>query len=502
MDTTVQLAPSLIAVDTQVARSVAGEVPFFHAYSEADDHLRLSVLLADMLNGNKEAALACKEPYLPWAQRKGRLKDFLGTVRPFKSGYIAGFVDLDALHPGTFDAEVSWDDAEFYRERLDTFHILLDSAHKGGWLLLRSAPKPERAHDMDGFQAASEPVANTRPNKLFRYASLAPALRPVLDWLLADKVLDEKSAARIIRVAPNQDASLDILELAYDHLRPSQREVAKRLSILRPAQPVNGHLGPYALDSNSLEQHAIARTAVDFLRNAGFLQLGLKPSTLIMPTRIRLFLRERAAASLGAKLDELHRWLAHRVQDSSDTEQWTEAHHHAVRAGDLEQALRTATFYGSDLREMAVRWSHEGKYDEAARIFDHIVQNFDPQDAYAWEYLGFNLARAHPFPSGNIRAKILLAYGQACAFAPNNPLYTGRLLGFRARCGENVQSEILQALTKYQTMMGAKALTYLGEPILNGLRAGDARQKKFAEALISKWPDIERSETGRPEIEA
>jgi tetratricopeptide (TPR) repeat protein len=492
----VQRVPSISIVGTR-APELEG-LPRFRAYGEVDDHLRLSILLADRLEGqgDPEAAKACKAADLTWPQRKERLREFLGTLRPQASGRVAGFVDPDALHPGEIDPETSWDDAEFRKERLDVFRMLIESAQEGGWVFLRPAPKVERAIDMAEFQSLSEPLLRRGKKGLGKAdlssarAALAPALRPLLDWLLADKVLEERYAVRILESAPHGNPSLDILELAYDHLRPSLREVAKRLSILRAEQPVNGHLGAYELAAEKLEYHSIPGNAVESLQKAGFLQPGSQPATLVSPTSIRLFLLERAEVSMAEQLEKEHRWLGQQVQAPSDVEQWTEAHYHAVRGGDLEQAEKTATFYGSDLRGLAVRWSHEGRYEEAARIFHRVVEQYDSEDAYAWEYLGLNLALAHRNPSPQIRTRIREAYEKAWKLAPNNPLYHGRYVGFRARWGEPVQQEIHRALAHYRSTGGPTAFACFGNRVVDMLQKGNAQQKKAAQTLINQWPAL------------
>lgn len=482
-------------------QEVAGvdRLPRFRAYGEPDDHLRLSVLLADRLPGDREAAQACKQPRLSWPERRRRLEEFLGTVRPKGSGYMAVFVDPDALHPGQLRLEHAWDDFECLQERMDLFRLLLESAQRqGGWLFLRPAPSPERTSDMAHFPLLeAAPAWEVRERELPELsaarAALAPALQPLLDWLLQKKTLEPRYAAVLLHEAPRGDPSAGILGLAYDQLRPSAQETAKRLSLLRREQPLNGHLGAYALGSKA-GPHTFRQSDVEELLHAGFLQRERARGRVVMPTKVRRFLYAHAEVGMEREVEEEHRWLGRQQVARVDVEALAELHHHAVLGGELERALETATFYGSDLRERGVWLSFHKRYREAASIFQVVVEQFDSQDAYAWEYLGFNLAQAHKRPTEEVQQRVLGAYRRAFELAPNNPLYHGRWLGYRARFGEQVQTEVEQALRKYRSAYGTVALGWFGEQVLRGLRAGG--QAAFAEQLVSQWPGLKRGHRG------
>jgi hypothetical protein len=123
----------------------------------------------------------------------------------------------------------------------------------------------------------------------------------------------------------------------------------------------------------------------------------------------------------------LHGELAKDVQFAERTvEEKIEVHHHAARAGDLTRVRETADFFGLELRALATKISVvEHDYEGAAKLFRDLVEQFDKTDAYAWEYLGFNLARADK-KAKQVRKhddEILRAYREAHTLDKKNPLY-------------------------------------------------------------------------------
>jgi tetratricopeptide (TPR) repeat protein len=210
-----------------------------------------------------------------------------------------------------------------------------------------------------------------------------------------------------------------------------------------------------------------------------------------MPRSVRAFLERHAMTGIPDEIGVAHRRLASPHLERG-VESRLEVHHHAVRvhpagSDDIERALATAYYYAADLREMAFRLSAaERKHAEAAGIYERIV-GIDPTDAYAWEYLGLNLALAHkddgPLPDA-VRARILEAYENAIAYDRNgdNPLYHGRFLGFRARLGEDIAHEFDQKMHRYRR--SPAAVGYFAESVLNGVPAGPKRR-----ALIERWKD-------------
>ena len=127
--------------------------------------------------------------------------------------------------------------------------------------------------------------------------------------------------------------------------------------------------------------------------------------------------------------------------------------------------------------------SQEKLFSEAAAVYQMIVDEFDPEDDYAWEYLGYNLARAIDIriKKGGApttpaeRERILKAYLTAAIKARTNPLYEGRLLGFRAELGEQVRAEFNERMRWYRDTSKLKhtAMGYFAKAVLDGLLRGD-----------------------------
>src|SRR5690606_11412172 len=124
--------------------------------------------------------------------------------------------------------------------------------------------------------------------------------------------------------------------------------------------------------------------------------------------------------------------------------------------------------------------SRERKYAEASEVYERII-GVDPQDAYAHEYLGYNLVRAGDDVSRCRRA--LEAYKRAVELETNNPLYRGRLLGLRAMLGEHVEDEISEGINEF--IDSPIAVGWFVKPVLEGLKRG-SRWEGCAE-LIRRW---------------
>jgi len=179
---------------------------------------------------------------------------------------------------------------------------------------------------------------------------------------------------------------------------------------------------------------------------------------------------------------------------SNDAEDEIEAHYHAVAARDFDLATSTAKYYGTDLRILAYRLSVSGDYEGAAKVYRYVTENYDPTDAYSWEYYAYNLARS---PNGALsKDAVLQAYEKAVELAKDNPLYRGRLLGYRAELGEPVDgivSEACKLIAFYQMTVGSSAVTYFAEPVLNGL--GRAKRPAAARSILKKFPFVQRNKS-------
>lgn len=473
------------------------EVPIFVAYGDEDDHLRLTVLLSDRFRPASETAAAtCRRRSASWRERLEALGELLAAWRPAGPDARAVFVDPDAL--ASDEASSPEAEARFVRERRAFLDAILSSFRRGGWLIVRSAPKRELAVAFEEFEVEAR---EGTPSAL---AGLVPATRPMAAWLRDRSALGEATLSRLINA--EADPAHSLFERASAELPAFARETAMRLSILRPEQPVNGHYGPLAWSAPDAEW--LRPAAVDLLRQAGMLQPGHGRHTLIMPSAIRLqwqaLGRERLPAE-EAQRD--HALVFERLRDAQKIETSIEAHHHAVEANDVAAAIATATYYGSDLRSLAIRLGRaaaatldpEG-FEKAADLYRQIVQQFDAKDAYCWEYLAYNLARAQE--TGGTRAspeEIESSYRRAHQLDLGNPLFHGRLIGFRAARGEFDASDVDAWMGRYRQLRGTQGVAFFGQPIIDGLRRGG--RGKDAAALKRRWnvpPATRRKAPKRP----
>lgn len=150
--------------------------------------------------------------------------------------------------------------------------------------------------------------------------------------------------------------------------------------------------------------------------------------------------------------------------------------------------METSDLYATDLRELGIRLSAKDRWLDAARTYRAIVK-LDETDAYAWEYLGYNLARAD---SDKHAGEILSAYTNAHACAEGNPLFHGRLLGFRGRQGMEIDAEFTQGLLTYR-WRGQDRFAYevLGA-LLRCKRVAHARKLFAAHPFLRGFPEVRR----------
>lgn len=451
--------------------------PTVTAFGDADDHLRLTVLLAGALQRfEPDAAAVCRQAEKnPWPQRLDALKGLLraadtGAARVERP--LVRVADVEAL-PWTAPGAERWDDGAFVFER---------SA------LRRACEALPSVVALDGVDAA-EPDASV-------YDRFEPALRPIARHIVARRWVDEHSLEAYLRLGRPQH----VLVVAWDWLRPATRDSATRLSALRPAQKLNGGFGPLALQDaieHRVDEPTLAsldRGAIDELLDAGFLQrLPGRPNLLRFPPRVREFLRAHALVFSAESLRADHALIARLLPDEGD-EAAIERHHHAVLAGDAKLALDTALFYGADLRAAAAAASLERRYDEAAEIFRVIVERFDPRDAYAWEYLGFNLwqryRRSPQKMPHAVAVEARRALERACsvdARGASNPLFRGRLLGFRAVFKDDIGPEFTHWLRLFRakSRRGPSAVSWFARQVRTALAA--AGMERAYELLCEPW---------------
>ena len=462
-----------------------GSIPVVRAYGDRDDPLRLTVLLAAQLAKTaSELAVACKDPKASWRDRRSALRDLLRHARAQQkrrvTPYYAAFIDLDALLPTSTQ---DWEEAPAQAMRAQFFDIVRDAIAEGGWLVVRPWPTANVSEQIfvDDLAPASPSGAVTD--------FFMPDCRPTVRWLLRRGALTESDAMRIVTSV--RDPSEHVLRVGYDILNADAREAARRLSASRAPSRPNGGLGDLAWGSRTL-----SRAAFDDLREAGFFQAD----DALMSSDYRLTRRARGMLSLHANAidgprgrTEMHKLLAKVPNfDKQPIDKQLEIHHHAAQAGDVDLAKDTALFYGTELSLVATRLSREQKaYKKAAELFRFILENFDARDAYALEYSAYNLARAdgEAKTSGKHEKVIRCQYGEAHQLSPQNPLYHGRWLGYRAERGENVTSEIERGLAEYLDRAEERddsiIVSLFADAALDGLRRG--KQTLEHGTIVKRW---------------
>lgn len=463
------------------------------AHGAEDDHLRLTVLLASALRervNDAELYRSCTGPDTPWQTRREALKQFLEHAQRGGGGTLIRLVDPDALDMGDPSQEGSWDDASFRRERSEFFAILLDRFAHNGWELIRPEPQTSTTAKLDARgcelvvgDAPSGGSADEERLQAVADASLLPAIRPLADALVVNNRLGARELARMLEsVQSPSDANDLVLEIAYDVLSVDAIEAGKRLALLRGPQVWNCVAGFFSLRDRETgwteRLDSVPREAARELAQGGWLQIGSGPgggSRFAMANAIRSFFLERATTTAPERVQAEHTWLARRTPGS--VEESVEVHFHAVESGDGALAERTARHYGADLRRIAFALStkkdaSETDFKAAADIYRAIVNKFDKEDAYAWEYLGYNLARAYggrDYPPA-IEREITEAYANACRYDPQNPLYKGREIGFAASLGrQQVKAELRRALERFRRIGGNAAVGILGQHVLRNM---------------------------------
>jgi hypothetical protein len=269
------------------------------------------------------------------------------------------------------------------------------------------------------------------------------------------------------------------------------RETARRLHVTRGPNAANGTLGPFHWSDDPHDGLEVKRTDVELLLRAGFLchDNEAAPAELVMPRRVRELLSVHADALDAELVTGLHAQLSADTAFHQRTkEQQIEIHHHAARAGDLERVRSTALYYGFELRSLATRLSRDRKFEDAAALFRELVQEFDREDPYAWEYLGFNLALGdkQARKPGDRATEILAAYEMAHRLDRKNPLYHGRHLGYRAERGYPVGSEVRSAIQHYAERGDAGELvSWFLMPVMDGLFRAHRHAER--DAILGEW---------------
>lgn len=454
------------------------------AYGEGDDAARLTVQLAKQLQQvDPDAASRCLAPRASWRERQEALSTLLRKRAASSSDVYAAIVDFDALAPRPRERE--WDERPMLDRRQRFYERLCSAIDDGGWVITRPELSRQVSNDLGklGVELAEPESSPASPSPL---DALSPESRPIAHWLLKAGHLVERDLWHVLQQVENVDAHL--IGIAYDALDPQTREVARLLTVRRSPAQKNGRLDPFKLGS-MLGPRELPRDAVDELTKVGFLQAddSQHPASLRVPRRIRSMLSAYAAFEKD-KRRAVHAAIASEGFEHRPIDVQAEIHHHAVRAGDVERAKSTARYYGDELRELATQLSRESKeFDDAATLFRHIVEHFDATDAYAWEYLGYNLARWDRSTGnrGRHQAEILDAYRKALQHARSNPLYHGRELGYKAELGFDIRGEFDRYIAEYYRLFDESGVSRFVEPVLDGLHRG-----KFDEEIkriLTQW---------------
>ena len=477
------------------------------AYGDPDDHLRMTVLLADAIGhelpGEREAVEACKAPSSAWSARLHALNHLLDQGKELR----LVIDDIDALYQGSVSPEERWRDHTFKRERAALFDRLLRRISCSQWRLTRPAPRPDVTLLLRDHGVALPPSPQSDNTLLL---TLSAEIRPLARWLLDKEVLRPFDLEGVIKVARDEGDSPDedVLAIVDDILPRRVERCAHQLSLLRPPQPLNGAIGPFGLngeEAESVEIGQLPRAAIEMLQEAGVLVSSGQGSRseVYMPRTIRRFFQRRGRHTLP-NVEALHQVIDRNYSTCRDSLATAlEAHHHSVHSGNLARALATATHYVSDLRELAYRRSRRASspsdYFDAAAVYDAIL-DIDDKDAYAWEYLGYNYARGCGLDMNEEWfARIDRAYQKALEYEPDNPLFAGRALGLRAQRGAAIEPEFASGVARFQSF-GAVAVGYFAKAALGGLKRGQ-HQERFS-LLVERWGVLlSQSDELRPWLE-
>ena len=355
----------------------------------------------------------------------------------------------------------------------------------GGWSLIRPDPCAELSDELE--EGASSISTAQSPTTAF-----PPSCHALAGALIRTKVLTEDDLRGILGLTTDPVAHL--IRIAYDSLPTRARSTARLLSAVRAPSVLNGRFGCFNW-LNPGSPDSVSKDAVLALREAGFLQPDdeLAPDSLRMPRLVRRYVQRQAAFLDQSELRQVHLHCAEALENnkspSSSIEEEIELQVHAAQSENIALAKRTASLLGSPLRELATKLSKTKHFSDAAELFQFLVDNFDPSDAYVFEYLGYNLARWDEREHLPLRhaQRIRDAYAAAHRLAPRVPLYHGRLLGYRAQLGEDVERELDGALMRYaaEHKDNVERISFFVEPVLHGLRR--ARRADVLTSLGSRW---------------
>jgi hypothetical protein len=434
-----------------------------HVHGEDDDALRIVAELAAALVSPAATTSKCLVPSSSWEERQREAAQLLSRERT-AAGRTLVVVDPDDLpnETSSLDDEARWDDRAFVKARHAVRQMLVQHAAQGGNVVfVRSRPTLEVTAELEALGIGSD-EDDEDP-----LADLMPFVRPLARWLLMTGVLDDAALKHWIRTTDEPDLSDLVVHAAWESITSVARAALDRLAVLRGPQALNGVAGPFAIDDSDAPL-SVSRRAVDELIASGWLQTPPTGSGRELPNALRRFLMPRLR--LTGDPEPLHAAIVQKAlphQATMTVPQATEVHHHAVDSGSTDLALRTATFFVNDLRRLAYRLSTaEERYADAAKIYRTIVEN-DPKDAYAHQYLAYNLHKANGGAKLAASDEVLRHYECAKSLEPTNPLFVGRWLACRAGRGENVTTELKRQIRRFRINHGKNAVSFLARTPLS-----------------------------------
>ncbi|MEZ4311979.1 MAG: hypothetical protein R3F14_28455 [Polyangiaceae bacterium] len=394
------------------------DVPLLRAFGDPDDHLRLTVLIARRLGARsrspalRNAAETCQQADVSWNKRVDALRFlFEQAPMPEDGQHLAALFDLDALYVGRVGPRRRWNDRDFLKERREFFKELCKAVDRGGWLVLRPNPRAKVTDVLKESRMTTDAGAGV-PGVLTNSAdepdlpeaarTVGADYRAILRWLMHDKrILAPDSVDEVVEQGGPGALENHVLVLAYEQLRPSAREIGKRLCALRGEHRSNGSLGPYPVAPAPTARGAKARggdavpaDALDALKACGFLRpAGSSWARLQMPSPVRAFLQGMSRVDSPDDYVAEQRWLGKRPFEGQPVEEQLEIHHHAVQGEDYERARKTAEYYGADLRQLAFRLSRRGQFFKASRVTTSSSSRGSTWRMATRGYYGYNLAR-------------------------------------------------------------------------------------------------------------
>ncbi len=468
------MPPSRLIHASAVPPALCAGTPVLRAYGEQDEPERLVVLIADAFSQYDRDGLVeiCLSKRSGWKERTAAFTDLLLAPR----GHGLVVIDPDAW----FSPSIRRDEPD--RRLNDVLAPLEIAIARGGWTLVRTTR--ERGLPDGLRQLPTENVGEMRT-----LDALAPSSQTIAKALLERRFLHPDDIESICEQVAEPD--LHVIRLAYDSLSFEERAVARRLSTWRGSSHVNGSCGSFLWGSLD-DLSSVPRGPVQALWQIGLLQADRRdrPDDLVMPRRVRAYVARQAQFLAEEEVRQVHRRCAESLATIAITpELKIERYVHAVSSGDIELSLQTAEYSAAPLKVLARDLSEAKRWAEAVRIFEVVIEDFDADDAYAWEYLGYNLARWDDTDgrSGRNAARIRQAYTRAHELAPYMTLYHGRWLGYRAELGEDVEREAVASFARVSVEYGGDAdkLSYLIRPVVAGLRRSG--QEEAATRIEETW---------------